>query len=132
MLEKKSIISFHDLHVWQLGMEIVEQIYHLTRHFPKEEVYGLTSQMRRAAVSIPSNIAEGHARAFTKEYQRHLSIAVGSLAEVETLLQLTARFHYGERTAIDRILDLVAEERRMLRGLQRSLRAKSNQHLSQP
>jgi four helix bundle protein len=129
MPEKNTITSYRDLHVWQLGMEIAEHIYQITRLFPKEEVYGLTSQLRRAAVSIPSNIAEGHARAFTKEYQRYLSIAVGSLAEVETLLQLATRFRFGDLTSIERAIDLLAEERRMLRGLQRSLRLKSQPEL---
>ncbi len=124
MQSQNSINSFRDLKVWQLGMEIVEHVYHLTKTFPKGELYGLTSQLRRAAISVPANIAEGHARAFTKEYQRHLSIAVGSLAEVETYLELCIRLEYGTRDAIAKLQSLTDEERRMLRGLQRSLRAK--------
>ncbi len=78
------IKSFRDLEVWQLGMDLVENVYRISAVFPKTEIYGLTSQARRAAVSIPSNIAEGNTRASTKEYLNHLSIAQASLAEVST------------------------------------------------
>ncbi len=118
------IQSFRDLKVWQLGMEIVEAVYVLARQFPKDELYGLASQLRRAAVSVPANIAEGHARASTKEYQPHLSIALGSLAEVETYLDLCIRLHYSRDAEITAVRKLVDEERRMLRGLQRALRAR--------
>ena len=117
------INSFRDLRVWQLGMEIVERVYTLSNTFPRDEIYGLTSQLRRAAVSVPANIAEGHSRASTKEYQRHLSIAVGSLAEVETYLELCIRLRYGRADAVSHLQELTAEERRMLRGLQRALQA---------
>src|SRR5207302_4582211 len=73
-----AIKSFRDLRVWQVGMDLVEQVYLLTQSFPKHEIYGLASQMQRAAVSIPSNIAEGHAREHLKEYLHHLGIAHGS------------------------------------------------------
>lgn len=105
-------------------MDITEYVYQLTQGFPKEEQYGLTNQIRRAATSIPANIAEGNARSSTKEYLYHLSIAIGSLAEIETYLDLAIRLHFGDRKLIDAISDTLAEERRMLRGLQRSLRAK--------
>jgi four helix bundle protein len=84
------IRSHHDLKVWQLGMDIAEKVYSLTRQFPREELYGLTSQLRRAASSIPANIAEGNGRSSTKDYLRFLSIAVGSLCEVETFLLLAS------------------------------------------
>ena len=122
----RSIQSHRDLKVWQLGMDICESIYGLTRELPADERFGLISQLRRAAVSIPANIAEGNARASTKEYLRHLSIAVGSLAEVETFLELATRLSYGQLIAIRQLMDAIGEERRMLRGLQRSLRAKLN------
>ena len=80
--ERAAIKSFRDLRVWQAAMDLVEQIYLLTRTFPKHEIYGFASQMQRAAVSIPSNIAEGHTRGYTKEYLHHLSIARASLAEL--------------------------------------------------
>ncbi len=82
MTEK--IINFQDLRIWQKGIETVKDIYILTKRFPKEELYGLTSQMRRSAVSIPSNIAEGFRRYHNKEYRQFLYIALGSCAELET------------------------------------------------
>lgn len=82
MSSEKRISSYRDLNVWQLGMQLSEQIYRITRNFPKEERYGLTSQIRRAIVSVPANIAEGHAKAFTKDYIRHIAIAIGSLADL--------------------------------------------------
>ena len=120
------IKTHRDLKVWQLGMDVTEQIYQLTDAFPDSERFGLISQLRGAAVSVPANIAEGNARASTKEYLRHLSIAVGSLAEVETFLDLALRLRYGAPPRVQKLNELVAEERRMLRGLQRSLNAKLN------
>ena len=105
-------------------MELTEKIYAITDSFPKEEQYGLISQLRRASVSVPANIAEGNARDSTKEYLRFLAIAVGSLAEVETFLELALRLNYCQQETIDTVFELIEEERRMLRGLQRSLRAK--------
>jgi four helix bundle protein len=121
---EKQISSYRDLKVWHLGMQISEDVYRLTREFPKEEQYGLTSQIRRAVVSVPANIAEGHAKAFTKDYIRHLAIALGSLAEVETFCELAVRLGYLASNTSDRLTELIGEERRMLRGLQRSLRTK--------
>ena len=88
------IKSFRDLRVWQAGIELVRIVYELTSRFPRSETYGLASQMRRAAVSIPSNIAEGHARESTKEYLQHLSIAQASLAELETQLEIARQLNY--------------------------------------
>jgi four helix bundle protein len=82
------IESFRDLRVWQASMVVVEQAYRVTQGFPSSEVYGLVSQIRRAAVSIPANIAEGYARESTREYLQHLSIAQGSLAELETHVEI--------------------------------------------
>jgi four helix bundle protein len=86
--------SFRDLRVWQAGMDLVEQIYRLTQSFPPQEAYGLTSQMRRASVSIPANIAEGHTREHHKEYLYHLSVAQASLAELQTHIEIAQRLHY--------------------------------------
>lgn len=122
MNKTHSIRSHRDLAVWQLGMQIAEDVYTLSRDFPVEERFGLTSQLRRAAISIPANIAEGNARSTTKDYLRFLSVAVGSLAETETFLDLATRFGYGKQEQIDHIFTRVVEQRRMLRGLQRSLR----------
>lgn len=120
------IYSYRDLNVWQLGMQIAEDVYHLTKSFPSDERFGLTSQLRRAASSVPANIAEGHSRSSTKDYLRHLSIAVGSLAEVTTFLELAARLEFANDATVSPILNLAQEERRMLRGLQSSLRRKVN------
>jgi four helix bundle protein len=117
--------SHHDLKVWQLGMDIAEQVYAVTKGFPREELYGLTSQLRRAASSIPANIAEGNGRASTKEYLRYLSIAVGSSCEVETFLLLAVRLQYMTAKDIEPLLAQLTEEGRMLRGLQKSLSRKT-------
>lgn len=85
------IQSFKDLRVWNLGIEIVMDVYTATHDFPREEAYGLTSQIRRAAVSIPANIAEGFRRYFPKEHKQYLHIAMGSLAELETELIIAKR-----------------------------------------
>ena len=81
------IKNYRDLRVWQSGMDLVVMVYELSDKFPAKEMYGLTSQIRRAAVSVPSNIAEGHTRESTQEYLHHLSIAQASLAEVETQIR---------------------------------------------
>ncbi len=87
--------SFRELDVWQIGLDLVETIYRCTAEFPKSETYGLRAQMRGAAVSIPSNISEGQARASSKEFLHFLSIALGSLAELETQIELATRLQYG-------------------------------------
>jgi four helix bundle protein len=86
--------SFRDLRVWQRAMDLVEKVYLLTQKFPREETYGLLSQIRRAVVSIPSNIAEGHTREHIKEYLHHISMAQASLAELETQLEIAVRLKY--------------------------------------
>jgi four helix bundle protein len=88
--------GFRELRVWQKAMDLVEKVYILTRAFPKQETYALTSQVRRAAISVPSNIAEGHTREHIKEYLHHLSMAQASLAEVETQLEIATRLKYLE------------------------------------
>ena len=88
------IMSFRDLRVWQLAMDLVELVYRLTRSFPKNEIYGLASQIQRAAASVPSNIAEGHTREHTKEYLHHISMSQASLAELETQLEIAIRLNY--------------------------------------
>jgi four helix bundle protein len=97
-----SFRSYQDLQVWRVGMDMVEEIYRLTQSFPKKEVYALSSQMQRAAVSIPANIAEGHARDSTKEFLHYISIALGSLAELETHLILAGRLSYLENVTLAR------------------------------
>ena len=88
------ITSFRDLRVWQLAMDLVELVYRLTRSFPRNEIYGLASQIQRAAVSVTSNIAEGHTREHTKEYLHHISMSQASLAELETQLEIAIRLGY--------------------------------------
>jgi len=116
--------GFRGLKVWQLAMEIATEIYRLTASFPKHELYGLSSQLQRAAVSVPSNIAEGNKRESTKEYLHHISIAFGSLAEIETQLLLADKLEYANSQQIERLLILSDELGKMLSGLRRSLRAK--------
>lgn len=87
-------MDFRELEVWKQSMDLTEEIYRITRSFPKEEMFGLTGQMRRSALSIPSNIAEGNGRMHTKEYIRFLHIALGSLLELITQLELARRMEY--------------------------------------
>jgi four helix bundle protein len=116
-----TIRSFQDLVVWQRGIELVEQVYKMTTTFPKDEVFGLRSQLRRAAVSIPSNIAEGQARHSTKEFLNFLSIARGSLAELETQLIIAGRLAYLKEEERTELLQRTAEVGRLLNGLIKSL-----------
>lgn len=116
-----SVQSYKDLIVWQKAIDMFEMIYQVTRNFPKEELYGLTNQLRRAAVSIPSNIAEGHARASTAEFVRFLSIARGSLAEVETHLLIARRLAYLSNDQLAPILSLQIEINKMTNGLMAKL-----------
>ena len=90
----EKIKNFQDLRIWQKGIEVVKDIYILTKKFPKEELYALTSQMRRSAVSIPSNIAEGFRRYHNKEYRQFLYIALGSCAELETQIIIAQELNY--------------------------------------
>ena len=116
--------NFRSLRVWQVGMELVEEVYRLSRQFPRSEVYGLSSQIQRAAVSIPANIAEGHAMGSTKDFLRFLAIAQGSLAELETHLLLAERLKYGTSEQIAPILNRCTEEARMLRSLRSRVRTR--------
>jgi four helix bundle protein len=117
-----SIRSYQDLAIWKKAMELVVQVYHLTRRFPREEMHGLTSQMRRAAVSIPTNIAEGWGRGSRKEYIQFLRIARGSLLELETLLAISRSLRYLSQEDMQTTLALVEEISRMLSGLIASLK----------
>jgi four helix bundle protein len=99
-------------------MDLVEGVYRLTKQFPKEELYGLVSQLRRSAVSVPSNIAEGHCRNGRREYIHHLSIALGSLGEVETQILIARRLGYASDEALTA---LASETGRLVVGLMHSL-----------
>lgn len=117
----KMIENFKDLIVWQKAMDLAEEVYRLSRTFPKEEIYSLTNQIRRAVVSIPSNIAEGKGRHAIAEYLHFLSIARGSLKEVETQLLLAIRFGYISKADTNKALGLVDEISRMLASLRAKL-----------
>jgi four helix bundle protein len=112
---------YRELVVWQKGIDLAEAVYRLTRRFPKEELFALTSQLRRAVISVPSNIAEGQGRGSTKEFVQFLNIANGSLQETETQLILADRFDYISSGELAEVLDRSAEVGRMNQGLIRSL-----------
>ena len=103
-------------------MDLVEVVYHLTKRFPSEELYGLTSQIRRAAVSVPSNIAEGQGRSSPNDFARFLSIAHGSLREVETQILIAVRLKYLHENDADQAIKLCGETGRILNGLMNSLK----------
>jgi four helix bundle protein len=124
MAAMMNIRSYRDLLVWQKSMGLVEQVYRATATFPKHEVYSLSNQIQRATVSIPANIAEGHDRDSTKEFLRHLAIALGSLAELETLVTIAHRLNYVDLALHDSLQSECNSIGRMLRNLQRSLRAR--------
>lgn len=109
--------SYRDLVAWRKAMILVVQIYRATRTFPKDELYGLTSQLRRAAVSVPSNIAEGQARYSRREFHHFLANARGSLAEVETQIMLASDLAYLPSKEADTLLFKTAEVGRILNGL---------------
>ena len=113
--------SYKDLVAWQKSMDLVVEIYRATEGFPKHELYGLTSQIRRAAVSVPSNIAEGQAHYSKPEFRHFLRHSRGSLAEVETQLLIARRLNYLSQPPTDKLLNSVAEIGRILNGLIASL-----------
>jgi four helix bundle protein len=113
--------NYRDLIVWQKGIALVVEVYKFTRSFPKEELYCLTSQMRRAAISIPSNIAEGQGRRTKKEFANFLSIAHGSLREIETQLMIAQQLGYLSATCLESTLSRCGEIGRLLNGLSNSL-----------
>jgi four helix bundle protein len=111
------ISNFKDLIVWQKSIDLTLLVYQLTKNFPKSEDFGLTSQIRPCAVSIPSNIAEGHARAYNKEFLRFLSISSGSLAELETQIILVNKLTYISETDYINVCNKIEEISKMIRGL---------------
>ena len=125
--QQPKITSYRDLVVWTRAMDLVEASYKLTKLLPQSEIYGLSSQLRRAAVSIPANIAEGHGRRNLGEYLQHLSIANGSLKELETHLLIAGRLNYFTANEIAPALDSCAEIGRMLSGLIQKLRQRKLQ-----
>lgn len=113
--------SYRELGVWRKGIDLVEAVYRLTRTFPPEERYGLVSQMQRAAVSVPANIAEGYGRVHRGDYVHHLSVARGSLLELETHLTIAVRIHLATQEQADEACALLEEVSKMLRSLIASL-----------
>ncbi|MBA3634579.1 MAG: four helix bundle protein [Acidobacteria bacterium] len=124
--DKAKVEGYRDLIVWQKSITLVKQIYQLTQNFLTDEKFGLISQMRRAAVSIPSNIAEGQARRTTGDYVRFVSVAEGSLAELDTQLIVAIELSFCTKIQIKEIFSLMVEIRKMLNALPRSLMSKIN------
>jgi four helix bundle protein len=120
-----AVRSYKDLLAWQKSMDLVAAVYRASQGFPKEEIFGLVSQIRRAAVSVPSNIAEGHARTSRKEFQYFLSNARGSLAQLETQLTIAHQLAYIDKAGINQLLDRVGEVGRILNGLMTALKRPS-------
>ena len=116
-----NVKNYQELIAWQKAMDLVVEVYTVSKSFPREEVYALTSQLRRAAVSIPSNIAEGQGRRTTADFLRHLSISYGSLREVETQMLIATRLHYLTERRCQDVLKVAAEVGRLLNGLMSSL-----------
>lgn len=116
--------NFKDLIVWQKSMRLVKEVYRVVKLLPKEELYSLSDQIRRSAISIPSNIAEGQARNSMKEFIQFLAIAKGSKAELETQLLLCVEINYLKNSDIDKAINLIQEIGKMIYALQKSLKTK--------
>ena len=115
--------GYRDLKVWQCAVNLAEQVYEASEHWPKFEQFGMTSQVRRAAVSVPANIAEGQGRSGRKEFRHHLSIAYGSLCELETIVTLARMRRYCNEPTELALQSASGEVARLLKGLMRSLEA---------
>ena len=118
------IQSYRDLEAWQLGMDFVVSVYDMTKRLPDEERYGLTAQIRRAAISVPCNVSEGH-QLGGKSYRRFVSIAIGSLAETSTQTEIAYRLHYINRSVFDTMNQKASRLRQVLHGLRRALRTRA-------
>ena len=114
--------NFKKLKIWQKGIELFVDIYKTSKLFPQEELYGLTGQMRRSAVSIPSNIAEGSGRGSDKDFNRFLDIALGSSYELETQLTIAKKLNFISDKDFSEIINSLDEEQRMIAGLQKNLK----------
>lgn len=111
------IVSYRDLLIWQKSMDLIVDIYKVSAKFPKEEIYGLTAQIRRASISVPSNIAEGYGRRSTGDYKRFLNIALGSLFEFQTQLEVSKRLNYLGENEFEPLNELSNEIERMTNSL---------------
>jgi four helix bundle protein len=123
-LARPKILSYRDLTVWQRAMDLTDLAYDVTKTFPRDERFALTSQLLRSAVSVPSNIAEGHGRKHLREYLHHLSIANGSLMELETQVAIAVRRDYVNPADAQRCFDVSGDVGRLLAGLIRALKAR--------
>ena len=119
-----AVKDYRDLIVWQKAMDLVEAVYRTSAAFPREKIYGLTSQLRRAAVSIPSNIAEGNGRNTTRDYLHFLGMAYGSVKEMETQVLIAERLQYIPSSDSNRLVQMTIEIARLLSGLMNSLNRK--------
>ena len=124
-----SVRDYRDLIAWQKSVDFIEEIYRLTRSFPKEEQFGMVTQMRRAAVSVSANIAEGSSRATSRDYLNFISQARGSLREVESLVLVSKRLHFATAEECVRSTDLADEISRILSGLRAAI-AKKNKRVA--
>jgi len=115
--------SFRDLKVWQKSIQMTVAIYRLTRSFPRDETYGLTSQLKRSAVSVPSNIAEGHGRLNTPEYRHFLGIARGSNFELQTQLEIARQLNLGDSSLVNEADELSHEVGKMIFGILERIKA---------
>ncbi len=118
---RSDIKSFRDLDIWQKGIDLVKNVYRETLNFPRDEQYGLTSQIRRAAVSIPSNIAEGYIRQHRAEFKHFLSVALGSLAELETQIIISRELNYLSAKSSQGLIDQIHLLGKMVRSLTKKL-----------
>jgi four helix bundle protein len=121
---RPKVKSYRDLVVWQKAMDMVVEAYRISERLPSTEKFGLAAQIQRAAVSVPANIAEGHGRDHLGDYLRHLSIARGSLMELETHLLIAQRLSFLSSAELDTVFQMTDEVSRMLAGLSSSLRAR--------
>ena len=127
--EKQRGFSHRDLIVWQKSMKLVSLVYTFSKEFPADERYGLTSQMRRAAVSVPSNIAEGRSRSSRKDFAQFLHISLGSVAELETQIEIAKNLSFGNNQGYTACMELLGEVRRMLLAFITKLK---NEQISEP
>jgi four helix bundle protein len=127
MNEKK---PHRNLRAWQKGMDLAVEVYQSTKEFPREEIYGLTSQIRRAGVSVPSNIAEGAADRTTQQFYNFLSNAIGSLNEIDTQLELSFRLGYLSQNDYERVFELLDECLALTYGLRKSIKARKTSETS--
>jgi len=122
--ERTAVRTYRDLKAWQKGFELCADVYCATRKFPKSELYGLTAQIQRAAVSIPSNIAEGFGRRTTADFLRSLYIAYGSICELQTQVLLAIRLDYLPVTGADSLLQSIGDTERLTKALIKALEKK--------